>query len=205
MSRHIATHTQSVCSQKGACAIHIQRRVVHVETVGVIHTCRAQNVNVAGSDVIAHILARAQKRRNVRAIFGTRCASQVRNEHIRNSQRRGILQAQRDVALTVALRNLNRIVDIVDEHAVKGNVVDLARAAASLQVARQGRGRVWPDLDARGIRGVVHADVGDVDVRHNVVFAHVLAERTDRDAVRAVAPKRLDENVGGVWLEGDAV
>lgn len=173
------TEARSVRSQKGACAVHIQCRVIHVEAIGVIDACWTQNIDVARSDIIAHILARAQKRRNVRAILGARRARQIRNEHISNRQRRGILQTQGDVALPIALRNLNRIVDIIDDHAVKGNVVDLARAAASLQVPRQGGRRVGPDLDARGVGGVVHADVGDVDVCYDVIFAHVLAERAD--------------------------
>lgn len=66
-------------------------------------------------------------------------------------------------------------------------------------------GHPGPDLDAGAVRGVAHADVVHVHVLHHVHLAAVLAQAADRDAVGAVAREALDENVGGVGLEGDAV
>lgn len=51
----------------------------------------------------------------------------------------------------------------------------------------------------------MHRDVGYVDVLHDVILADVLAQGADADAVGAVARERLDKDVGGVGLEGDAV
>jgi hypothetical protein len=54
-------------------------------------------------------------------------------------------------------------------------------------------------------RSIVHGDIVDKDVLDDVDFADVLAQRTDRDTVGAVAVQVLDEDVGAVWFEGDAV
>lgn len=107
--------------------------------------------------------------------------------------------------MAVALRDLNGIIDIVNLKVLKGDVSDPPRATAALEVARQCRGRVGPDLDAGAVGGVVHADVGRHDVLDDVVGARILAQRADGDAVGAVAEEGLDEDVGGVGLEGDTV
>lgn len=54
-------------------------------------------------------------------------------------------------------------------------------------------------------RCIVHGDVVDEDILHNVNLALVLTKGADGDAVRAIAVKVLDENVGTVGLEGHAV
>jgi len=74
-----------------------------------------------------------------------------------------------------------------------------------LEIARDGGGGVGPDFDAGSVGSIVHGDVVDVDVRDDVVLADVLAKGSDGDAVRAVAEEVLDEHVGAVGLEGDAV
>jgi hypothetical protein len=51
----------------------------------------------------------------------------------------------------------------------------------------------------------VHRDVGHIDVLHDVILSGILAQGTDADAVRSIAPERLHEDVGGVGLEGDAI
>lgn len=113
--------------------------------------------------------------------------------------------AQRDILLAVALRDFNRVVDVRDLHGIVCDVSHCACAAATLEVAGECGGRTGPDFDAGAVRGVGHADVVDVDVLDVVYFAHVLAEGADRDAVGAVADEVLDDDVGAVGLEGDAV
>jgi hypothetical protein len=54
-------------------------------------------------------------------------------------------------------------------------------------------------------RSIVHRDVVHKDVFDDVDFVNVLAQRTDGDTVGAVAVQVLDEDVGAVWFEGDAV
>lgn len=54
-------------------------------------------------------------------------------------------------------------------------------------------------------RCVEHRNVIDKDVLHNVDFVLVLAQRTNGDTVRAVAVEVLNNDVGAVGLEGNAV
>ena len=103
------------------------------------------------------------------------------------------------------MSNLDGVVDVADRHAVVSHVGDLARSASALQITRQCRCSAGPDLDARTVRGVGHGDVGDVNVLDDVDFAGVLAERANRDAVGAVADEVLDDDIGRVGLEGDAI
>jgi hypothetical protein len=55
------------------------------------------------------------------------------------------------------------------------------------------------------VLSVDHRDVSNVDVRHDIWYAVVLAQGSNGDTVRAIAVHVLDEGVGGVGLEGDAV
>jgi hypothetical protein len=60
-------------------------------------------------------------------------------------------------------------------------------------------------LDARTIGGIGHGGVVNVDVLYDIKLLDVLAQRPDRDAVRAIAVEALDDDVGAVRLEGNAV
>jgi hypothetical protein len=62
-----------------------------------------------------------------------------------------------------------------------------------------------PNFDAGAVRGVVHADVVDVDVFNDVDFGWILAQAADGDAVATVAPQVLNEDFGAVGFEGNAV
>jgi hypothetical protein len=97
------------------------------------------------------------------------------------------------------------VVNVVNNHAVVGDIADGAAATAALQVARESRRGAGPDLDARAIGSVGHGDVVDVDVFNQVDFAGILAERADADAVAAVAYEVLNDDVCAVGLERDAV
>lgn len=138
----------------------------------------------------------------------------------------GVLVAESEVLLAVALGDLNGIVDVLDGHGVVGDVLHTARATATLQVGRQSRSDTGPDLDASTIldilsayaphcpnrrifcetyRCVEHGDVVDQDVLNDVDFVLVLAQRTNGDTVRAVAVEVLNDDVGAVGLEGNTV
>lgn len=117
----------------------------------------------------------------------------------------GMLKALFLIVLTVALSDGDTIVDIVQPHAVIRHISDRARAATSLQVGRLLAKVIRPDFDAGTFRRVVHRYVADEDVLHDVNAFGVLTERSDRDAVRAVARQILHKDVRGVRLEGDAI
>lgn len=126
--------------------------------------------------------------------------------------------------MSVALGDFNGIVDILDGHGVVGNVLDTARATSTLQVGRQSRGHTRPDFDASTIlevvlafalyegsishdtyRGIEHRNVVNKNVLDNVDFVLVLTQGTNGNTVRAVAVEVLNDNVGAVGLEGNAV
>jgi len=103
------------------------------------------------------------------------------------------------------LGDFDGVIDVVDAHGVVGDVVDAAFATAALEVTGECGGRAWPDFDAGAVAGVGHGNVVDEDVLDDIGFCGVLAQRADTDAVAAVALQVLHKDVGGVWLEGDAV
>jgi len=107
--------------------------------------------------------------------------------------------------LPVALVDFDRVVNVVDEHRVVGDVFNHARAAAALEVAAEFCGGVGPDFDAGAVGGVVHRGIENVDVLHNVILANILSERANRDSVGTVTPHVLYEYVRAVWLERYAI
>jgi hypothetical protein len=113
--------------------------------------------------------------------------------------------AKSQVLLSVALRDLNRVVHVVNLHAVIGDVPHATQTTSALEIAGHGGQSTGPDLDARTIRGVGHANVVDVNVLDVVDCAGVLAEGTDTNAVAAVADEVLDDDVCAVGLERDAI
>ena len=105
------------------------------------------------------------------------------------------------VILAVTLGDCDTIVDIVQPHAIVRYVSDRAGTTASLEVCRFLVESVGPNLDASAFGGVVHGDVADENILHDVDTFRILSEGSDRDAVRAVAGQVLDEDVGSIWLE----
>jgi hypothetical protein len=69
----------------------------------------------------------------------------------------GVLIAQSEVFLSVALGDFNSVINVLDGHGVVGDVLDAARATSTLQVGRQGRGHTGPDLDAGTVLDIVLA------------------------------------------------
>ena len=115
------------------------------------------------------------------------------------------LVAQRQVALPVALRDLDAVIDVFDVHAVVNDVFHHPASAATLQVAAQRRRHAGPHLDTRAVAGIEHADVLDQNVLHDVDLAYVLAQAADRDTMRAVAVQVLHQDLRRVGLEADTV
>lgn len=54
-------------------------------------------------------------------------------------------------------------------------------------------------------RGIEHGDVVDENVLDDIDFVLVLAQGTNGNTVRAIAVEVLNNNVGAVGLEGNAV
>ena len=63
----------------------------------------------------------------------------------------GELVAESQILLAIALGDFDRIVDIVNGHAVVGDVLHQARSAAALEIGRERSGSPRPDFDTRTI------------------------------------------------------
>lgn len=116
-----------------------------------------------------------------------------------------MLEALFFIVLSVALSNRDAVINIVQPHAIVGHISDRAGTTASLEVCRLLVERIRPNLDASTFGGVVHGDVADENVLHDINTLGILSEGSHRDAVSAIAGQVLNENVCSVWLEGDAI
>lgn len=184
----------------------MQQRCVNVPTLEqVCRISRRHDINIMKSDIAANFRTRADDISRVRRIFLASSAVEVRHLDIADREIRRELVAEREILLPVALRDLHSVVDVVDEHAVVGDVVDATGTSTTLQVAGESSRRSRPDFDARTVRGVFHCDVGDEDVLDYVGLAFVLAKRADADAVASVAVQILNDHFGAVRLEANAV
>jgi hypothetical protein len=184
----------------------LQQALIHITTRKLIHSAiRTAKIDIRQLDISAHTRATANNISRDRIVLCTSSTMDILHDNVRNGQFGGELVACSQVLLTIALSNFNGVIDVVDTHGIVGDVVDASFATAALEVAGEGCGGAWPDFDAGAVAGVGHGDVVDEDIFYNVGFCGVLSERTDTDAVTAVALQVLHENVGGVGLEGDAV
>lgn len=186
-------------------AVHLLLDTADATTAVQIGAARALDINVADVDVLADGGAGALQVADQRVVLLAGGALEVLDCDVGDGEVGGELVAQRDVFLAVALRDLDGVVDVLNYHAVVGDVGDFTGAASTLQIAGQGGQSTGPDLDACAVGGVGHGDVGDVDVLDDVDLADVLSERANRDTVGAVADEVLNDDVGRVWLERDAV
>lgn len=112
-----------------------------------------------------------------------------------------MLEALFLIVLSVALSNRDTVIDVIQPHAIVGHVPDRAGSTASLEVRRFLVESVGPNFDAGTFRGVVHGDIADENVLHDIDTFRILSERSDRDAVCAVAGQILNKNVCGVGFE----
>ena len=73
------------------------------------------DVDVRGVDVAAHRRAAACECRDQRLVVRARLAREVAEDDVLDGQRGGELLAQGEVLLAVALRDLDGVVDVVDD------------------------------------------------------------------------------------------
>lgn len=184
----------------------VQQRLVDITASElVLDAAWGRDSDVGQGDVAAHALAAADDVAGDGLVLAARLAVHVGDGDVADGERGWEFVAQRQVLLAVALRHLDRVVDVVDRHGVVGDVADAASASAALEVAGESGGRAGPDLDARAVGGVGHGNVVDVDVLHDVDLTDVLAKGADRDTVAAIAVQVLYNHVGAVGLERDTV
>lgn len=79
--------------------------------------------------------ARTDQSRHIWLLFRACHTREILKPDICNGQVARVLIAQRFIALPIALRQLNRPVDIVDIHGVVSDVLNIARTAATLEVS----------------------------------------------------------------------
>jgi hypothetical protein len=153
----------------------LQQTLIHVATRKLVDSAiGTAQINIRQLDVSANTRAAANNISRDRIVLCTSSAMNVLHDNVGDSQLGGELIASSQVLLTIALSDLDSVVDIVDAHGVVGDVVDTAFATTSLEVAGEGCGRAWPDLDAGAVAGVGHGDVVDEDVLYNIGFCRVL-------------------------------
>lgn len=120
---------------------------------------------------------------------------------------RWVVLALAGVDGTIALINLNGEVVVVVDHQIVGDVANVPLATTTNPrrvTALDGLG-TRPDLESCRRGRVGHGVVVDVQVRHDIVLVRVVAEGPDGDAMRSVALQALDNDVGAVGLERDAI
>ena len=118
---------------------------------------------------------------------------------------RAYLVAKSQVLLTIALSNLNRVVDVRNSHAVVRNVLNSTTTASTLKITGESGRSTRPDLNARTVGSIRHADVVHVNVLDNINFAGILAQRTNTNTMATVADQVLNNDVGAVRLERNAI
>lgn len=89
--------------------------------------------------------------------------------------------AERLVLAAIALRQLDDPVVVLIAVVVICHIADVSRAASAAERGLERRLDAGPDLDARAVRGVRHADVVDVDILDDVKLLDILAKRPDTD------------------------
>ena len=113
-------------------ARHIKRRILDIETIRIIRTTRILNINIDSAYPTTDLLARARKSCNSRRILRARRPLEVLEHHIANSQARRILQTKSKILLTIALIQLDCIIDILDVPSIVSNISYSPRTASAL-------------------------------------------------------------------------
>lgn len=136
------------------CAIDLVLNAGNAATRVEVGATGALDINIFDGDVRAYSWARALQVTDKRIVFLAGGTLEVLDGDIGDSELGGKLQmvldgvprsfetvtvgtyliAQRDVLLTIALSDLNSIVDIGQNHAVISDVLDSATATSSLEV-----------------------------------------------------------------------
>lgn len=118
-----------------------------------------------------------------------------------------MVQALARIDSPITLVDLDSEVVVVVDHGVVGNIahIALSTTADPGRVPRFNGVCTRPDFEPGGGGRVGHCVVVDVQVGDDVILVGVVAERPDRDTVGSIAVEALDEDVGTIWFERDAV
>ena len=147
--------SQATCalieSQRWPRAIDIQLRSIHVQAVGKVRPIGTQHIDSRCHNIAAHLRARACESSNFWLVLLACLALEVLEYDIIDGQWRWKFKAESQVRLSVALVNLDGVVNVIDEECVVCNVQNSSRPAASLEIAAQFRRGVWPDFDPRTV------------------------------------------------------
>lgn len=116
-------------------ASDIQLCRINIQAVCQIRSVRTQNIDVCRRNVIADCWAGTSECSNLWLVLLGRMTVEVVEFDVRDRQRGRVEEAEGQIALTVALINLNCVVNSVNEHGIVSDVVHSAVATASLQIA----------------------------------------------------------------------
>jgi hypothetical protein len=116
-----------------------------------------------------------------------------------------MLRTQRLVLLPIALRNRNGAIIVHVTKQIIRHVSHAAQPSATVQERLETRLDTRPNLDPRPVARVGETDVVDVQILHNIRLIGVLTKGTNADAVRADTCQILDNDVGAVGFERDAI
>lgn len=154
-----------------------------------------RDVNALKMDTIAGCAGTTCQIRNHIPRLPTTRAVNVDEIHVRDVYLTGILRASCPVYVEVALIQHNRSIRVLNVHVLVRDIVNVAVA------------HIWtsPGFEPCPILAVEQCDVFEPRVGNIVFDTRVLANGAHRDAVRAVAPEVLDEDVGCIGLGGEAV
>jgi len=110
---------------------NVQILIGLVQAVGLACPVGAHDSDILGVNLATNVVGAAGEGGNLRLVLGARDSAEVAEGDIGDGQRAGVLGAQCQVALAVALGDLDRVVYIVDNHIFIGHVVDAPRTAAA--------------------------------------------------------------------------
>ena len=190
-------HVSLSCGRVGSNARDantISNAIAQHDTL-LIRVRRARQIDVLQPDVFADRSRAANQAGNILAFLAAADAMDVFEQDVRDIDPGGLSRADLWVDVEVAGVEDDGPVDVLDVHAVVGDVVDVA-------VSDVGAG---PGLETSAVLGVQHGHVGNVSVLDVVQDAWVLANRAHADTMGAIAPQVLDVDVRGVGLGGETV
>jgi hypothetical protein len=139
--------SSSLIKAKILCrARNIQIGRIHIQTISVIRPIRTLHIDTRRHNIVAHPRTRASKGTDLRLILFACRAGEVLEYDISDREWRREFETQGEIGLSIALVDLDGVVDVVNEHCVVGHVCDSARATASLEISAECGWRVGPDF-----------------------------------------------------------
>jgi hypothetical protein len=117
----------SVLALISTCAIHTVEVVLGYRlTREQVRPVWRLDRDIFNGDITARRIRAADQIPDNRVKLLARYTTEILHQHVRNRQSRWILIAQRKVALAIALRDFDGVVDVVDYHALVRDVFDVA-------------------------------------------------------------------------------